>query len=60
MQVESRIFVESLILQCQILFVILMSLFSTTSEDEETVVCGLFHDVGEIITPSCHGEIGKY
>ena len=26
--------------------------------DEETVICALFHDVGEVITPSCHGEIG--
>lgn len=25
--------------------------------DAETVVCALFHDIGEIITPACHGEI---
>lgn len=27
--------------------------------DEETVICALFHDVGELVSPSCHGEIGK-
>ena len=26
--------------------------------DDETVICGLFHDVGEFLAPSCHGEIG--
>merc|ERR1719323_1012153 len=25
--------------------------------DTETVVCALFHDVGELLTPVCHGEI---
>merc|ERR1711868_189519 len=27
-------------------------------EDTETVVCALFHDVGELLSPACHGEIG--
>lgn len=27
--------------------------------DIEVVVCGLLHDVGEVITPACHGEVGK-
>ncbi len=27
--------------------------------DEETIICALFHDVGEVITPACHGEVGK-
>jgi len=27
--------------------------------DEETVVCALFHDIGEIMAPICHGEVGK-
>ena len=26
----------------------------------ETVVCALFHDVGEVMNPVCHGEIGLY
>ena len=26
--------------------------------DTETVVCALFHDVGEVMSPVCHGEIG--
>lgn len=26
-------------------------------EDTETVVCALFHDVGELLSPVCHGEI---
>merc|ERR1712227_606909 len=26
-------------------------------EDTETVVCALFHDVGELLSPACHGEI---
>merc|ERR1712130_533890 len=25
--------------------------------DAETVVCALFHDVGELLSPACHGEI---
>jgi predicted HD phosphohydrolase len=25
--------------------------------DEETIVCALLHDIGELITPICHGEI---
>jgi len=25
--------------------------------DTETVVCALFHDVGELLSPRCHGEI---
>ena len=28
-------------------------------EDAETVVCALFHDVGELLSPVCHGEIGE-
>ena len=27
--------------------------------DEETVICALFHDVAEVMTPACHGEVGK-
>ena len=27
-------------------------------EDTELVVCALFHDVGELLSPVCHGEIG--
>ena len=27
--------------------------------DAETVVCALFHDVGEVMSPVCHGEIGN-
>lgn len=27
--------------------------------DEETVVCALFHDVGEVLTPANHGEVGE-
>ncbi len=27
--------------------------------DEETIICALFHDVGELLTPACHGEVGK-
>ena len=26
--------------------------------DEELVVCGLFHDIGELLAPICHGEVG--
>ena len=26
--------------------------------DEETVVCGLVHDIGEVLVPACHGEVG--
>ena len=26
---------------------------------EEVVVCGLFHDIGELLAPICHGEVGK-
>merc|ERR1711902_91321 len=25
--------------------------------DTETIVCALFHDVGELLSPACHGEI---
>jgi len=25
--------------------------------DDETVICALFHDVGELWTPACHGEV---
>jgi len=25
--------------------------------DEELVVCGLFHDIGELLAPICHGEV---
>merc|ERR1711874_710248 len=25
--------------------------------DKETIVCALFHDVGELLSPRCHGEI---
>jgi len=25
--------------------------------DEETVVCALLHDIGELISPNCHGEL---
>ena len=28
--------------------------------DTETVVCALFHDVGVMMSPVCHGDIGKY
>ena len=28
--------------------------------DAETVVCALFHDVGEVLNHVNHGEIGKY
>ena len=28
--------------------------------DEETVVCALLHDIGELLAPICHGEVGKY
>ena len=27
--------------------------------DEETVVCALLHDIGELLAPICHGEVGK-
>ena len=27
--------------------------------DEELVICALLHDIGELMTPICHGEIGK-
>ena len=27
--------------------------------DEEIVVCGLFHDIGELLAPICHGEVGE-
>ncbi len=27
--------------------------------DEELVVVALLHDVGELLAPACHGEIGK-
>ena len=26
--------------------------------DEETVVCALLHDIGELLAPICHGEVG--
>ncbi len=26
---------------------------------EEKVVCALLHDVGELLAPSCHGEVGR-
>lgn len=26
--------------------------------DEETVVCALLHDIGEVMAPICHGEVG--
>ncbi len=25
--------------------------------DDETIVCGLLHDIGEILVPICHGEV---
>jgi predicted HD phosphohydrolase len=28
--------------------------------DEELVVCGLFHDIGELLAPICHGEVGEF
>jgi predicted HD phosphohydrolase len=28
-------------------------------QDEETVVCALLHDIGELITPVAHGEIAS-
>ena len=27
--------------------------------DAETVVCALMHDVGEVLAPPCHGEVGE-
>ena len=27
--------------------------------DDETVICGLLHDIGELMVPICHGEVGK-
>lgn len=27
--------------------------------DEETAVCALLHDIGEVLAPACHGEVGK-
>ena len=35
------------------------SLVARGEEDTETVVCALFHDVGELLSPVCHGEIGQ-
>ena len=31
----------------------------TSGADDETVICALFHDVGEFLAPACHGEIGE-
>ena len=28
--------------------------------DEETVVCALLHDIGELLAPICHGEVGNF
>ncbi len=27
--------------------------------DEETIVCALLHDIGELLVPICHGEVGE-
>ena len=35
------------------------SVICRAGEDTETVVCALFHDVGELLSPVCHGEIGQ-
>ncbi len=26
---------------------------------EEKAICALMHDVGEVIAPACHGEVGN-
>ena len=33
-------------------------MLARAGEDTELVVCALFHDVGELLSPVCHGEIG--
>ena len=32
-------------------------MLSRDGADTETIVCALFHDVGELLSPRCHGEI---
>ena len=37
-----------------------MTSLTRDGADAETVVCALFHDVGEVMSPVCHGEIGNF